>query len=37
MKRMLMAVWGVVVLVAAAVKYGDDWSDNEEAKCEGRG
>lgn len=37
MKRMLMAVWVVVGLVAAAVIAGDDGSDNESAKCEGRG
>jgi hypothetical protein len=37
MKRVMMAVWVVVGLVAAAVIAGDDWSDNEAAKCEGRG
>lgn len=37
MKRMLMAVWVVLGLVAAAVIAGDDGSDTEVAKCEGRG
>lgn len=37
MKRMLMAVWVVLGLVAAAVIAGDDGSDNEVAKCEWRG
>jgi hypothetical protein len=37
MKRVMMAVWVVVGMVAAAVIAGDDGSDNEAAKCEGRG
>jgi hypothetical protein len=37
MKRVLLAVWVVVGLVAAAVRDGGDWSDNEVDKCEGRG
>jgi len=37
MKRVLLAVWVVVGLVAAAVIAGVDGSDNEAAKCEGRG
>jgi hypothetical protein len=37
MKRVMMAVWVVVGLVAAAVIAGDDGSDNEVDKCEGRG
>jgi hypothetical protein len=37
MKRVMLAVWVVVGLVAAAVIAGDDGSDTEAAKCEGRG
>jgi hypothetical protein len=33
----MKAVWVVVGLVAAAVIAGDDGSDNEAAKMEGRG
>jgi hypothetical protein len=37
MKRVLLAMLWVVVVVAAAVRDGGDWSDNEVDKCEGRG
>jgi hypothetical protein len=37
MKRVIVAVWVLAGLVAAAIWAGDDLADNEIEKIEGRG